>query len=194
MKEGLINVFKFILAVALLPVVIAVTCGFFNELPALQNFEHFFQAGLIAYVIIHLFVFTPESLYQFGQRVLGEMVPLIFIGRVIPVVPLLLVLILYILETFFNFTDLKSYFVFFFAFTLAMHVIMTSQQLYDEDSSILKGHYLSTAGFVYVCNLALVAFLLHLNFPDFSFVDFWNTSFEKGKDIVLPIYDRIVKR
>lgn len=183
MKIGLLSIFKFLLALVLLPAVIAVTTAFQNELASLKALEETFYLGVIAYVVMHLFIFTPVGFFQFGQKIFGELFKFSAIASsVVPmVIPLLttsILLVFYLLKPAVKNHAFDSQIVFAVGFTLAMHIVLVAHQLYDEDSNGIKPNYLCSMILIAIVNLCLVAALLDLCFDNFSASAFLESSWK----------------
>ena len=178
MKTGIVSVVKFLIGLFLVPVVAAVTFSFREELSGIGSAYDFFVWGILAYVIFHLFIFVPQTLYQSGQRVFADIFG--FFPRlasvmpiVVPLLPVMTLFLLYICASSLKVPGVERYFMFFAGFVLAVHVVLTARDLYEEDMARLKGRYLLTMCLVYITNILIVAFLIDLNFSEFSFLKFF---------------------
>ena len=69
---GIASIFKFFLSLFFVPVVAAVIFSFVEELAKIGTPYNFFLSGMFSYVVFHLFIFSPDSLYQSGQRVFAD--------------------------------------------------------------------------------------------------------------------------
>ncbi|MFA5088694.1 MAG: hypothetical protein WC552_06630 [Candidatus Omnitrophota bacterium] len=182
MRNRVLNVLKFFLFVFLAPVVIAVSVSFgkeIQELPA-ELAENFFW-GVAGYVILYLFLIKLKALFQFAQRLVFDLFRFSpAIGRVtqliLPFYAVLLMIVLYFKASLFKEIWIENYFVFLVGFTFAHHIVLVAQELYEEDAVILKPHYLLMMGLTYIANLSLVAGLLDLIYPRFSFLSFFDRS------------------
>jgi len=190
MARGLLGIVKLILFVMLLPIIIAVIAAFQKEAAALQEVNHIFWWGVVAYVIVHLFVFTPQGLFQFWQGVFLEVCS--FAGVVanaivlaVPIITTILLLAYLLVTAIFQKPLIQQWLLFFTGFTLALHVVLGAQELYDEDESKLKGHYLFALGLTFIANMLIVVSLFDLIFKDFTFRGFWDVAYETAKDIYL---------
>ncbi|HRZ40167.1 MAG TPA: hypothetical protein P5246_04075 [Candidatus Omnitrophota bacterium] len=183
MKIGLLGVLKLIGFICLLPVVIAVTGAFSGEIAKLGSLADLFWYGVIAYVLFHLFVFTPQGLYHFFQGIIAEIFGFstilnAILPDVIPFLTTVLLLVVYVAVNLMNLKGWEAALMFFTGFSLSMHVVLTAQDEYEEDETHLKGHYLFHAGLMYITVLALVMALMHLCFESSTFIDFWNKAYE----------------
>lgn len=186
MKDWVLGIVKFAAAVVLIPALIAVSHGFFRELHGLRILEERFYQGGAAYVLIHLFVFQPSALYQAGQKIFADVFRFsAWVSQSIPLaIPLystLLLLVYYITTTIFHMRGVEEYVMTALGFTLAMHLVLAAQELSESDAAVLKPHYWLTMSLTYMFSLTVVAALLALNFPQFSFTSFIDQAWSEGK-------------
>ena len=69
-----------------------------------------------------------------------------------------------------------------------MHVILTAQQLYEEEKTAVKPHYFFSTQIIYLANILLLAVIFHLVLPKFSFSIFWKDLISSSKDIYSDTY------
>lgn len=196
---ALFSIIEFFLAVLLLPVVLAVTVTFIAGIKGLDSLAHYFMWGMYGYVIIHLFLQPLESVHRFIQKIFSESLkisPVLSnnLPLAVPLMPTLLLLLLYVLHSFFKLDELAKYFIVALGFFLSMHVVMTAKDLYSDDTSFLKANYLFVMSLVYIVAAVLIVLLLDLNFSKIAFMDFIRTAAdtafsiykEAGHRLVLP--------
>lgn len=192
MARGLIGIIKLAIFVLFLPVLIAVIYGLNKELATISDGFQMFWQGAIAYTLFHLFIFTPQSLYRFWQSVFMEICS--FAGIVanaivlcVPIITTVLLLAYFLAVVIFNQTWAQHTLVFFTGFSMALHVILSAQELYEEDESKLKGHYLFNMQLVFIVNVFLLILLFDLIFKNFSFMGFWQHALKAGDHIYSKI-------
>jgi hypothetical protein len=178
MSRGLLGILKLCLFMTLLPVIMAVIAAFHKELAIFKDARDVFGWGVAAYTVFHLFIFTPQGLYRFWQGIFMEICA--FTGTVaniivlaVPIVTTVLLLVYYISTVIFRQPWGMHWLIFLAGFTLAFHVVLSGQELYEADETQLKGHYLFTLGLIFIVNMLITAGLMDLIFKDFSFVAFW---------------------
>jgi hypothetical protein len=178
----MLGLLKLLAAVLFLPVVIAATQGFGEQLLAIKNLQKLFLLGALSYTVCHLFVVSFSRLYEFIQKSFGEVFRFqtalqVMVPRLIPLGPALLLIIYYICSFFFTAHVGVEYSIYYFSgFTFAMHVILSAAATYQEDNHALKGHYFFSMTLFYLGNLVIVALLLDLNFAKFSCPEFLQFS------------------
>jgi len=168
----IINFIKLFFALLLMPIVFFLTRGFFEQIRALGDLSHYFLWGGGVYVLFHLFFRPMQALHGFGQKVFSEILrvtPFLanYLPMAVPITPTVLVLILYVIQTFTDPGPLSHYFLFAVGFTLAMHIIINARLLYEEDNTALRAHYLFLECLFYVLNILIIVILLQLIFPAF---------------------------
>ena len=201
MYDVFMAILKLILGLGLLPAVIGVSKSFCAELAAFHSMDDMFLWGGAAYLMVHLFVYSPKNLFAYMQRIFADLLRFaptfvaVLLPRMIPMVPGLLLLVLYVAQhTLGVGARAEAYFLFFIGFTLAMHIILTAHELQDEDTSVVKSHYLFSMALAYTVNLVVMGFLLHLNFPHFSFPTFWAGALEETEGIYKVVFQYLVWR
>ncbi len=195
MKTGLLGVLKLAAFVCVIPVLIGVTAGFSREILELKQFADFFWYGVIAYVLFHLFVFTPQGLYHFFQGILTEIfgfssILSSILPDVFPLLTTVVLLVFYVTANLMNIRGWENVVLFLTGFSLSMHIVLTAQDEYEEDETHLKGHYVFSAALMYIAVLALVMLLLHLCFESVTFFNFCKVSYRASMDV----YDLILRR
>ncbi len=177
----MVGVVKFIVAVLLLPVVAAVIKGFGGELSGHGAMRDVFLWGVLAYAFWHLFVFSFARLFEFLQKIFADIfrfsaLAQAAIPRVIPWGPTFLLLVYFIVTHLFRLKGAEPVVYFLTGFLLALHVILTAAELYQEDALFLKSHYFFAVCLTFIGNVLVVALLLDMNFEKFSFLSFWKHS------------------
>lgn len=188
MRNTLIIIFQLAIAVILLPTVIGASTGFIRELGKASDLPGLFFWGITAYVLMHLFVYQPKGMFRLTQQTSKDILRFFPAGaeivpRFIPLWTTTLLIVLYIVRHFNSSAVMTNYFVFFAAYLLALHVILTAQELYEQDGSSLKSHYFYLMSAVYIVNLVIVAGLLDLNFKEFVLAGFIKSSSTVAKQI-----------
>ncbi|MFP4473861.1 MAG: hypothetical protein ACLFPX_08390 [Candidatus Omnitrophota bacterium] len=196
MTRGILGVIKFAVFILIFPAVVGVIIGFEHALSEAKDLTDPFWWGVIAYTLFHLFVYTPQPLFQFVRGVfaeifafspfLSEMVPLI-----IPLATTLLLLVVFLLHALLGWTVRPVWVVGLTGFFFAMHVILTAQELYEHDESHLKGHYLFGMGVVFMFNMLVLALLMDLNFLKFDAAKFLFVTWETLKDTYAFLAQRL---
>jgi len=197
MKIGILSILKFFLGLLLLPAVVNVTIAFYNQLQSLERLHVIFFYGIIAYVIMHLFIFTPIGFFQFWQKIFADLfkfstIMASIIPMIIPLITTLILLLLYLLKPALKVHEIDRYVVFAVGFFFAMHVILIAHQLYGEDNNVIKPNYLFSFSLVYILNIILVAALLGLNFEKFSFLNFLRALGELLEKTYLALYHKFL--
>ncbi|MDP3732165.1 MAG: hypothetical protein Q8R31_03930 [Candidatus Omnitrophota bacterium] len=192
-----LGIVKFIIGICLLPFVYSVSAAFLNEFNAVEKlFQNYFWAGVISFIIIYLFVYEPAIIYKKGQRLL-EIVfkffkPLVRVAPYLLPIYTIVIFIIYLIFPFaFKTKESVGYLIFLFSFSLTLHLIFGAKSVRSKQGDFLKANYIFGFSFVYILDLALLAFCLNIIFKEFSFVNFFNNSFQIGKNIVYAIFKQL---
>ncbi len=196
MRDAFFMFFKIVFAIFLAPICYALTVSFVQELPQIGTMLPYLLWGGAVYIFLQLFFYTPQGLFQGGQKIFGDIfksVPVLaaVVPLFVPIIPTIILVGCYIAISFFNYTPAQSYLLFLGGFTFAMHLILSAHAEFEEDNSGLKPHYLFLFSLTYIFNVTLFALLLTLNFSDFSFVNFFMSSFETAKSIYVDVYTQL---
>lgn len=191
------GIIKLILGVCLLPFVYSVTVAFLNELSLLEKtISHYFFGGIIGFLIIYLFIYEPTIIYNKGQKILEAIfrffTPLVKVAPYLLPIHTIILFFIYSLYSLFSksFGSVK-YFVLLFGFSIGLHLVFSAKSLRSRQSDFLKANYIFGFSFIYIVNLAILAFGFSLIFNSFSFVNFCNNSFQIGRNIFAGIFKQL---
>jgi len=191
--SGLYNksfgVIKFILGICFLPFVYSSTVAFLNEFNLVEKpLQNYFWAGVIVLLLVYLFVWEPVIVYTKGHKLLEFIFnffkPLVRVAPyLLPIYTIILFIIYILLSLVVKSRWLIEYSIFLLGLTIALHLIFSAKTIRSKKGDFLKANYIFGFSFIYIVNLALLAFCLNFIFKDFSFVDFFNNSFQTAKNI-----------
>jgi len=191
------SVVKFIAGICLLPFVYGISASFLNEINTVEKiFQDYFWSGVLSFIIFYLFIYEPAIIYKKGQRLL-ELVfqlfkPLVRVAPyLLPIYTIVIFLVYMIFSFAFNNKEAVGYFVFLMSFTLTLHLIFGAKSVRSKQGDFLKANYIFGFSFVYIIDVALLAFCLSLMFKGFSFVNFFNISFHIGKNVLYAIFKQL---
>jgi hypothetical protein len=110
----------------------------------------------------------------------------------VPIYTIMVLIVFAVLNAFDKAGDFRTLFFAGIAFTFAMHVILTAQDLYNKDTSPGKPTYFFGMALVYIFDVFLIALIMHFTLPGFSFIQFFqalaSTSFQIYKTIFLQLF------
>jgi hypothetical protein len=196
MKGGLLSLLKGILALLLIPFVVAVTLSFQQSLQVVKYLPHYFALGVYVYIFLHFFIVIPRPIHSFGQKLCSEIFLFSpFLSSALPVaIPTwtcLFVLIFSLAKWIFGFHEMESTLMFLMGFTLAMHVILAAEEVYKADSNKIKLQYFFNTELAYVINLLVVALLIEILFPSFSYQQFLSDIFDHSLRLYQFTYHKL---
>lgn len=182
MREHVLYFLRILGFIVSLPLIAGATISFFQQMDALAAYNQCFMWGVVTYVVIHIFVYEPQAVFQIGRGLAAGIFrfsPVFsdIVKFVLPLYVLLLLAGLYVVE---HLVEIAPAWIQVIVFSVglftAMHVVLTARELYEEDPSLLKPNYFLTAGWVYVLALMVVAVGLSASFKEFSLVEFFRTT------------------
>jgi hypothetical protein len=191
------SIVKFILGVCLLPFVYSVSVAFLSEFSLVEkSLQGYFWAGVISFIILYLFIYAPAVIYRNGHRLL-EIVfrfftPLVRVAPyVLPIYAIIIFLGYTLCSLIFKSPQLINYFLFLFGFSLSLHLVFSSQSVRSKQEDFLKANYIFGFSLVYLINLLFLAFALNLILKEFSFVNFFNQSFQIAKSLFGALFRQL---
>ncbi|HLD70197.1 MAG TPA: hypothetical protein VJA17_05470 [Candidatus Omnitrophota bacterium] len=197
MRDHFLNLLKLISALVLIPLTAVLTIGFTKSLSELTHSHgHFFWLGVLIYVIVHVFVYEPRGVYQFGQKlsssILGFYPPLGDMGaRALPIYTILSLMAFCFVHLFFKKSGYEIYFIFLTGFTLALHLVLTAQELREENKSPLRPNYFLFIQLIYIFVVLLTSILFTFIVPQYSFATFFYSVLGSIKDIYATIFHQL---
>ncbi len=182
MKERILSVLKFILAVLLLPLTIGLTASFWENLRLVRSsVSGAFGWGVVSYLILHILLFEPAQVYDTGKKITEKTAGFLFpmfkvAGFCFPIFTILSFLVYFPVSRIWKEFDLFPFFVFIAAFTFTMHLVFTANALKGKQAGWLKENYFFSIFFIYIINMLIVAGAFTLLTDEFSFLDFWRKA------------------
>lgn len=196
MRDAFLMLIKIVFAILLIPVCYAVIISFSQELSKVGVMLPFLLWGAGVYILLQLFFYTPQGVFQVGQKIFGEVfksVPVLaaIVPLFVPIIPTVILLAAYITTAFFDYKPAGKYLMICAGFSIAMHLILSAHAEFEEDNSVFKPHYLFLFSLTLIFNIIVVALLLAINFSDYSFIDFFMSAFVTAKTIYTDIYTQL---
>jgi len=178
MGDFILTMLKFFLAVLMLPVVIASFIGFESHL-SVYPFSHgeFFRWGIFAFLITFLFLYHFWGLYEFGQQTMRGLLSFIqpadrMVARLVPFYLTITLLLFYGSRVLWSVQRVSPYFMFFAGFAFALHILLTAQEMRQEEQTPIKPTYFFWMSIIFVSVLSVTVLLLDLVFDKWSFPSF----------------------
>ena len=190
-------VLKVAATVLVLPVIVAMTAAFQEQVTTLDlALKHALGMGLVTYIILKFFVYDFDHVYKFGQNIVTYcfqfLKPLVNVAPyVLPIYTILALIVFAILNACGRVGDFRPMFYSGIAFTFAMHMILTAQDLYAKDSSPGKPNYFFGMSLVYIFDVFLISLIMHFTLPGFSFVQFFQSLAAMSFQIYKAIFHQL---
>ena len=86
---------------------------------------------------------------------------------------------------------LLEYTLFLIGFSTILHLTFSAKTIRSKKGDFLKANYIFGFSFIFILNVALLAFGLSLIFSKFSFVNFCNISFNTAKNIFYAVFKQL---
>lgn len=211
---------RFILGILLLPFTLGVSISLYRQLGGvhtINNYQLLFLYGIGSYVVLHLVFYKPVFPYVFGHELMHAISTWISGGKVksfkasskggevktsksnsfislspyfFPLYTIIVALIYSVSSLFFDVGRYNLIFIFLIGFSFAFHVVITIDFLKTKQPDLIQTGYLLSLTLIYIVNFSILALILSLIFPDISFLDFIQGSFQTA----LNIYSAVVKQ
>lgn len=161
-SSGAAGLIKFVVLLLLIPTLAALAIAFQKEIWNLKHvYQHALNAGVLYYVISNFFVYDFQGFYKFGQGMTSE----IFrfwsllsrvVGYVIPIYTIIVIALYYLVDRIFKIGTNDEMWFFLIGFTMAMHVVMTARELYEDDENTFKMNYLFAMALIFIAEVFLL--------------------------------------
>ncbi|MEW6008142.1 MAG: hypothetical protein AB1629_00690 [Candidatus Omnitrophota bacterium] len=190
----IVLILKFILAALAVPLIIGITIAFSKTLLSLESIlQNYFLAGIIAYLILHLFIYKPVAVYKTGQGILQFLfiffAPLVKIASyLLPIYSILITAIYFILAKLPQYKLETDTFLFFISFSFILHLVQTADALRDKQTGLERANYFFAFAIIYLIDIVLLAGMLQLIFNDFSFLEFLSQSGQESLNIYQKVF------
>ncbi len=209
---------KFIIGVLVVPIAIAVSFAFYNNIILVKELAgslKFFIWGIAGYVFLHLLFYKPTYLYVLGHEAVHAGVAWLFGGRIksfkvsgegggvgtdksnvvielspyfVPIYAILITVVYFVIVSSYNING--STFVFLIGFALAFHIISTVEVMKIRQPDIVKSGYFFSVIMVYVLNIVVISLIFSLLFSSFSAKKFFIDTWHISRSM----YSAIVKQ
>ncbi|MBM3248669.1 MAG: hypothetical protein FJZ10_04560 [Candidatus Omnitrophica bacterium] len=197
MTKNIISILKLICAVVFVPIVIFSSVSFFQQIHSVdREIYEFLTWGMFAYLILHLFIYEPNTVFQKGQGMVSGVfsffAPLVKVASfVLPIYTIFLLIIFAVIKLFFKDINITKQLVFLIGFSLTLHMIFCAKALKTKTDDVLKANYFFSMQLIYIVNLFIVAFSLSYFLEGFSFIDFYNNTFSQAVKIYNAVFSQL---
>ncbi len=219
------KLFKTITGVLLIPVAIATARAFYLQISNIgstfSNSLLILERGVLAYVLFHVLIMRPVSIYVFAHEFVHVIATWLSGGRVesfnigesggsvvtsktnlfielspyfVPIYTLLLgpiFLVLKAIGTDVVIRNLGSIFLFLVGFTLAFHFVMTTEVLKVKQPDIARSGIIFSIVVIFICNLVITMGVFCPFFKSLSFVAFIKSTASYSAELYVLIYEQV---
>jgi hypothetical protein len=197
LKDKLLSVFKFVLAILLLPFVIGVTAAFMRGVTSIDGLiASAFAWGVVAYLILHMMFYQPSQVFdagkQMSEKALGFMPPVIKVtGFCIPFFTILAFVLYIPVSKFWDPRESFPSFIFLAAFAFTMHMVFTANALKGKSAGWLKENYLLSIFLIYIVNMTIIAVAFSFLVTDFSLGGFFTELRDASLGIFRAVFEQL---
>lgn len=198
MNDALLTIVKIILTVLLLPVLWACGVVFHEHITSLPGSTgEFFLWGMFGFLMFYLFFYQFWGVYESGQKIMTGIFQFTFpIGKILVLgIPFYLTVILllhYVLANLLGVNVVDQYFMFFAGFAFTMHILLTAQDMQQQEKAIIKPAYLFMMGIVAIFAIFITVLLFDLFLKEFTFPEFFEAVSNTAWDNYARIGDIMV--
>jgi len=198
MGEFLISILKMVFGVLFLPLVVAGVMAVQMHLDFYPDlYQQFFMYGLVAFLLIFIFLYQFWAFYEFGQNIILQLLKFFapfdrLASRFVPFYFTLICLLHYITITFFKAHAYDQYFLFFAGLFFGMHILLTAQVFQDEEKALVKPNYFFWMPIVFVGNVFLLIVLFDLTTSKFTVASFAQSVWTIAQQIYLLRFKELI--
>ncbi len=197
LSSKLFGLVKVLLAVLILPFVYSSVVSFLNEFAQVDKYlQQIFWNGTITFLAVYLFIWEPVIIYNKGHKLLEIMFsffkPMVNVAPfLLPIYTILFFIIYGLLSIGIKSSWLIEYAFFLIGFSSILHLTFSAKTIRSKKGDFLKANYIFGFSFIFILNVALLAFGFSLIFSKFSFVNFCNISFDIAKSIFYAVFKQL---
>ena len=197
MGNFIITLGRFLLAILIAPIVIACAINFQSHLASYPgDYKEFFMWGAFAFLLTFLFLYQFWGVYEFGQKITNGIFKFLapldkLVAYFIPVYFTLIMVAFYITKIWFKIGKYTDYFIFFAGFALALHILLTAQNLQEEEKTPIKPSYLFLMNVTFIINIFIAVLLFDLIARDFTFPEFFKSIVNESTYIYITAFEKL---
>ncbi len=200
MVERILIILKFVLAVLLLPLVIGTVVALQGEILKLDpSLQQAINIGMLSYVLMKFFVYDFDAVYKFGQGLVAGCFQFLkpvmnFAPYVFPIYTIAGIIAYTVINITGKMGGWGPLFFAVIAFTFAMHIILTAQDLYTKDTKAGKPDYFFAMALIFTVDVFLMSLLMSLAGKGFSFLNFFKGLSIASADIYVAVFKQLFIR
>lgn len=201
MGNFLFNFLKVLLAIIISPILYACIVCFkpqINLYPS-NYVSYFFVYGAGAFLVSFLFIYRFENFYSFGQNIINKIFQFAapvndFLDKIIPFYALLILAVHAIVASFVKDHSFDPYFLFFAGFASTMHLLITAQEMHDEETVPFKPSYFFTMTVVSILFLSITVLMMDGFSRDFNFPHYLSNVIDQAGKVYMEAVRVLAKR
>ncbi|MCG8429695.1 MAG: hypothetical protein MJA29_00775 [Candidatus Omnitrophica bacterium] len=197
LSAKLFEVFKFLLGICLMPFLYASTVSFLTEIRRVPHaLSVDFWAGVISFLVMHLFIWEAVSVFVRGQRLFAAAFRFYSpLARLVPAVVPFYTLLVFIVYGFLALSIksiwLPRYILFLAGFTFILHLVFSSRAARSGRHDLLWANYIFGFSLSYISNLIVLGALLSLSFRQFVFTRFITRAADGARQVWYEVFRQV---
>ncbi|MFC1592568.1 hypothetical protein ACFL4C_00960 [Candidatus Omnitrophota bacterium] len=196
-SQKALKVLKAIIIIFVLPWVYSFGLAFIGEAQAVEKalFNSFIW-GISSFLVVYLFIYSPGKIYQKGQKMTEAtfrfISPLVKVAPfVMPIYSIIIFLLYALVFRFVNSRVLFKVFMFLIGFSSIFHLVFSARVLRSRKDDFLMINYLFSFIFIYLINIALLAWGFSILFSGFSWINFYQSCLDISRSIFSVVFRQL---
>ena len=197
MGNFFIRVFTFILALALIPVVIAVSISLKEYIPVYpEYFQHALWWGAGFSILTFVFLFQFARVFAAGQSLTNKILSFMspsegLAGYVVPIYPLIIFLAHFLAKRFWVEVDGYTYYIIsLYSFMSVFHLLHVAQEVRGESKNSFSAKYLNITSLTFISLTFFLILFLDMNVEKLTIKDFFILAAHHTQSIYQLIIDK----
>ncbi len=191
-----VRIIKLLSFLIFLPVFVGFIGGFCLVLDKLEPlFSQCFYWGVIAYLVVHIFIFEPLQFYKktqkFIQVIFGFFAPLFKVAHyIVPLWVIILILVYLILKFAFQINVIQEIFFFLTGAFFMMHTALVAKMLRTDDLHKIIDYFFLIL-LVLMINVFFLALTIKVYQPQFSLTAIAQEGFQWGIGVCRTVFNQL---
>jgi len=198
MNNALLTLIKLVLTVLFLPVTWACGVIFYRYVAAFPGSHgEFFLWGMFGFLLIFLFFYQFWVAYEFGQNIVSGLLQFAapanrFMAKCVPFYLTVILLSYCAVANLLRVNSYDHYFMFFAGFAFVMHILLTAQDLQEQEKAFIKPAYLLMMTMAFILTVFVTVLLFNLVLGEFTLPDFFWSMIDHAGDTYSFIGERMM--
>jgi len=189
--EFIVAILKLVLFIVLFPLLCASVISFQDHLGTFANANQIgFYAGFTTFLITFIFIYQFWGVFELGQKIISGIFKILapldkILSSAVSFYLSFIVIVFFAVRRFLDIESYDQFFMFLMGFFFTMHIILTAQELKDNEKSPIKPSYLFYMSLIFIFNVFLLSSLLSILITDGEFLGFYGRLFNQAEDMYI---------